>query len=52
VATGQERGFSQLGYTTQQQTCDLQNTINSGIQKIVDGQNAAEMRELNSKLAT
>jgi len=36
----------------QQQTCDLQNTINSGVQKIVDGQNAAEMRELNGKIAT
>jgi len=30
----------------------LQNTINSGVQKIVDGQNAAEMRELNGKIAT
>lgn len=37
VATGQERGFSQIGYTTQQQTCELQNTINNGVQKIVDG---------------
>lgn len=52
VATGQERGFSQTNYNTQQQTCALQNTINQGIQKIVDGQNAAEMRELNSKIAT
>lgn len=51
VATGQERGFSQLGYATQSQACDIQNTINQGVQKIVDGQNAAEMRELNSKIA-
>jgi len=52
VATGQERGFSQLGFTSQQQTCDLQNTINAGVQRIVDGQNAAEMRDLNSKIAS
>lgn len=51
VATAQSQGFSQLGYASQQQTCDLQNTINQGVQKIVDGQNAAELRELNSKLA-
>lgn len=52
VATGQERGFSQLGFNSQQQTCDLQNTINAGVQRIVDGQNAAEMRELQSKIAS
>jgi len=52
VATGQERGFSQIGYNTQQQTCDLQNTINAGVQRIVEGQNAAEMRELNSKISS
>lgn len=52
VATAQSQGFNQLGYASQQQTCDLQNTINQGVQKIVDGQNAAELRELNSKLAS
>lgn len=52
VATAQTQGFSQIGYASQQQTCDLQNTINSGVQKIVDGQNAAEMRELNNKIAS
>lgn len=52
VATGQERGFSQLGYTTQQQTCDLRDSISQGVQRIVDGQNAAEMRELQSKIAS
>lgn len=52
VATGQERGFSQLGYNTQQQTCDLRDSISQGVQRIVDGQNAAEMRELQSKIAS
>jgi len=52
VANAQSQGFSQIGYASQQQTCDLQNTINSGVQKIVDGQNAAEMRELASKIAS
>lgn len=30
----------------------MQNTINAGVQRIVDGQNAAEMRDLNSKIAS
>lgn len=52
VSNAQAQGFSQLGYAGQQQTCDLQNTINAGVQRIVDGQNAAEMRDLNSKIAS
>ena len=50
VATGQERGFSSLAYETQQQTCDLQGTIKDSTQQIIDGQRAAEMRELQNKI--
>lgn len=50
VATGQERGFSSLAYETQRQTCDLNNSIKSSTQQIIDGQRAAEMREMQNKI--
>lgn len=52
ISTGIERGFANLGFATQQQACDLKTTFNQGVQRIVDGQNAAEMRDLNSKIAS
>lgn len=52
VSSGIERGFANLGFATQQQACDLKTTFNQGVQRIVDGQNAAEMRDLNSKIAS
>jgi len=51
VATGQERGFSSVAYETQAQTCALQNTINDGISKVLAGQSAAELRELQAKIS-
>lgn len=50
VANGQERGFSSLAYETQRQTCDLNNSIKSSTQQIIDGQRAAEMREMQNKI--
>ena len=50
VATAQERGFSSLAYETQRQTCDLNNSIKSSTQQIIDGQRAAEMREMQNKI--
>lgn len=50
VANGQERGFSSLAYETQRQTCDLSNSIKSSTQQIIDGQRAAEMREMQNKI--
>lgn len=50
VATSQERGFSSLAYETQRQTCDLNNSIKSSTQQIIDGQRAAEMREMQNKI--
>lgn len=44
VAVGQERGFSNVAYETQRQTCDLHNAIKESTQTIVDGQKQAEMQ--------
>lgn len=51
VATGQERGFSQLGFTTQQQTCDLKDAIRENTATVVAGQRAAELREMQREIA-
>lgn len=50
VATGQERGFSNVAYETQRQTCDLHNAIKDSTQTIVDGQKQQEMREMQNKI--
>lgn len=50
VAVGQERGFSNVAYETQRQTCDLLNAIKESTQTIVDGQKQAEMREMQNKI--
>lgn len=50
VAVGQERGFSAVAFETQRQTRDLQGAIAESRQAIVDGQKAAEMRELQDKI--
>lgn len=50
VAVGQERGFSNVAYETQRQTCDLHNAIKDSTQTIVNGQKQAEMREMQSKI--
>jgi hypothetical protein len=50
VANGQERGFANVAYETQRQTCDLHNDIKDSTQTLLDGQKQAEMREMQSKL--
>lgn len=50
VATGQERGFSAVAYETQKQTCDIQNSLRDATAQILEGQRAAEMRELQNKV--
>lgn len=50
VANGQERGFANVAYETQRQTCDLHNAIKDSTQTLLDGQKQAEMREMQSKL--
>lgn len=50
VSTGQERGFSSVAFETQRQTCDITNAIESSTSRILEGQRAAEMREMQSKI--
>lgn len=50
VNTGLERGFSSVAYETQRQTCDIEKAIADSTSKILDGQRAAEMRDMQDKL--
>lgn len=50
VSVGQERGFSQVAYETQRQTCDIQSSIKEATQSILEGQRAAELREMQDKI--
>lgn len=50
VLNEQEKGFASTAYETQRQTCDIQGTIKDSTQQIIDGQRAAEMRELQNKI--
>lgn len=50
VAIGQERGFSNVAYETQRQTCDIEKAISQSTAEIMAGQRAAEMRALTDKI--
>ena len=50
VATGQERGFSNVAYETQRQTCDLHNAIKEATAELKAGQAAAEFRDMQDKI--
>lgn len=50
VLNEQEKGFASSAYETQRQTCELQDSIKASTQQILDGQRAAEMRELQNKI--
>lgn len=50
VAIGQERGFASVAYETQRQTCDIEKAIATSTSQILEGQRAAEMRDLQDKL--
>lgn len=45
-----ERGFSSVAYETQRQTCDIEKAIASSTSKILEGQRAAELREMQDKM--
>lgn len=51
VNVGQERGFSQIGYETQRQTCELRDAIRENTAQVLAGQRAAELREMQRELA-
>lgn len=44
------KGFSDVGYETQRQTCDIEKAIAASTSQILEGQRAAEMRDLQDKL--
>lgn len=44
------QGFSSVAYETQRQTCDIEKAISDSTTKILEGQRAAEMREMQDKL--
>ena len=44
------QGFSSVAYETQRQTCDLEKAIAASTSQIMEGQRAAEMREMQDKL--
>jgi hypothetical protein len=44
------KGFSDLGYATQTQTCDIEKAIAASTSQILEGQRAAEMRSIQDKL--
>ena len=44
------QGFADLGYATRDQTCAIEKSIESSTSRILEGQRAAEMRELQRDL--
>ena len=44
------KGFSDIGYATQSQTCSIEKSIAASTQAILEGQRAAEMRDMQDKL--
>lgn len=44
------QGFASLGYATERQTCDIEKAIAASTERILEGQRAAEMRELQRDL--
>lgn len=45
------KGFSDLGYASANQTCELKGAIKDSTDRIIDGQRAAEMREMQREIA-
>lgn len=50
VAIGTERGFASLAYENAQGRCEIKQAISEATQRIVDGQTAAEKRELQNTI--
>lgn len=51
ITVGQERGFAQLGFESQRQTCELRDAIRENTAQVLAGQRAAEMREMQREIA-
>lgn len=50
VNSSVERGFASTNYETYKQTCELSKTIETGFNRVIEGQRAAEMREMQNKI--
>lgn len=50
VNSSVERGFASTNYETYKQTCELSKTIETNTNRILEGQRAAEMREMQNKI--
>lgn len=44
------RGFADTGYALRDQTCTIEKAIESSTSRIIDGQRAAELREMQNKI--
>ena len=45
------KGFSDLGYAQRDQTCTLEKALEANTARVLEGQRAAEMREMNREIA-
>lgn len=50
VNSSVERGFASTNYETFKQTCEISKAIETSTNRILDGQRAAEMREMQNKI--
>ena len=51
VNIGQEKGFAQIGFESQRQTCELRDAIRENTAQVIAGQRAAELREYQRELS-
>ena len=51
VNVGQERGFSNLAFESQRQTCELRDAIRENTAQVLAGQRTAEIREMQREIA-
>ncbi len=50
INAGMTRGFADLGYASERQTCAIEKSIAASTAQILEGQRAAELREMQDKL--
>ena len=51
VNVGQERGFSNLAFESQRQTCELRDAIRENTAQVLAGQRAAELRDMQREIS-
>ena len=49
-AAANTRGFADVGYALRDQTCSIEKSIEASTSRILEGQRAAEMREMQNKI--